>query len=567
MGIKHFFYWFKNQFNKNIKKFNKNDYLNIDIDNLLLDMNGIFHNSTQKIYRYGNYKDNPRLLSGKKIPKVKYDIKTQIAVFKDVCEYVEMLLHMIKPKKRIILCVDGPAPLSKQNQQRQRRFRSSLEYDGKSFNSSCITPGTKFMDYLSKYIDWYIRKRINEKSIWANIEVIFSNEKAPGEGEHKLISYIRQYGDLSETYCINGLDADLIMLVLGTHVENFYIIREDMYNPQNDFFCIDIKRTRSDLIRKMHWKSNKFLLEEKSIIDDFVFLCFTVGNDFLPHIPSIEIIEDGIELIIQVYKEVATDYGHITKRDNNKVRFIPKSLSVFLGTIGMYEKSNLEKKLMSKRSFFPDLLLQKHANQSNKVWVVDIDSYINSYLTKHFHGTEEKISHMYLEGLQWVLSYYTNGVPDWKWSFKYHYAPPASILAKYLTNFKFVNYIRTIPTTPFQQLLCVLPPKSAYLIPKPLCDLLINETSPLKKFCPDKFHIDLSGKMKEWEGTVILPMVDFDIVRNSYLDLIDKVKSADIRRNIAGRTFVYKKVDTERTFNSYYGDIEKSKVTIECIDL
>ena len=37
-----------------------------------------------------------------------------------------------------------------------------------------------------------------------------------------------------------------------------------------------------------------------------------VGNDFLPHIPSIEIIEDGIELIFEIYNEICTSYGHIT---------------------------------------------------------------------------------------------------------------------------------------------------------------------------------------------------------------------------------------------------------------
>ena len=39
--------------------------------------------------------------------------------------------------------------------------------------------------FLSKYIDWYIRKRISEDQYWQSIEVVFSNEKSPGEGEHK----------------------------------------------------------------------------------------------------------------------------------------------------------------------------------------------------------------------------------------------------------------------------------------------------------------------------------------------------------------------------------------------
>ena len=68
MGIKHFFQWFKNQFGTNIKKMRKGDHLasvGVNIDNLMIDMNGVFHASAQKIYEYGNCKPNPRLLSGK----------------------------------------------------------------------------------------------------------------------------------------------------------------------------------------------------------------------------------------------------------------------------------------------------------------------------------------------------------------------------------------------------------------------------------------------------------------------------------------------------------------------
>ena len=62
--------------------------------------------------------------------------------------------------------------------------------------------------------------------------------------------------------------------------------------------------------------------------------------------------------------------------------------------------------------------------------------------------------------MQWVLSYYTRGVPDWKWCFKNHYAPFAHELAEYIGDFKFPDKRETEPSKPFQQLLSVLPPKS-----------------------------------------------------------------------------------------------------------
>jgi 5'-3' exoribonuclease 1 len=150
-------------------------------------MNGVFHNSAQKVYKYGNYKINPRLFDkSRQKPNARLQ---QLQMFQDVCSTVEELFHIVKPKKNLVLCVDGTAPIAKQNQQRQRRFRSSAESTEESpFDTCCITPGTVFMDHLSKYIDWYIKKRISEDQRWGNIQVIFSNEKCPGEGEHKLIN-------------------------------------------------------------------------------------------------------------------------------------------------------------------------------------------------------------------------------------------------------------------------------------------------------------------------------------------------------------------------------------------
>lgn len=577
MGINHFFPWFKHHFSKNIYRIKKGqDFsdIKVEIDTLMIDMNGIFHNSAQKIYQYGNYKprQQPRFLGKNKIQPKPHGAKAQLMMFEDVCRSVDDIFKLVKPNKSLVLCVDGPAPIAKQNQQRRRRFRSALEQeDNSTFNSNCITPGTKFMDFLTKYMDWYIRKKISEDDDWKKVQVIFSNEKACGEGEAKLINYIRHFGCHADKYCIYGLDADLIMLALGTHKPNFYILRDDLYDVGNEFYCVNIGSTRHELANLLRWNEGKHAFSETSGINDFIFICFMVGNDFLPHIPSIEIIEGGIDLMIEIYKEVGISYGHLTRLVDDCVQLRTKQLGVFLGTIGQHEKENFEAKLFKKESFFPDPLLESCSTQvQGGKWNVDIEKYKEDYFNTSFPpGTvEEKLCHDYIEGMQWVLSYYTRGVPNWKWYFPYHYAPPASVIAQHTRTFTFPVYPRTISTTPFQQLLCVLPPKSANLIPQPLCRLLTDESSPLRKFCPDDFEIDLSGKRREWEGIVILPMVDFNLVRECYMNRIEQIDEREMKRNKLGRSFIYTySPEFPIIFRSYYGDIEKCCVKSIPIDL
>jgi 5'-3' exoribonuclease 1 len=580
MGIKHFFGWFKKNFGKNMKSLRRNQDFNtagVTVDNLMIDLNGLFHSSTQKVYEYGTHKPKTRLM-GKPIRRKHIGIqKQQIKVFEDVCKNIENLLVLVSPSKRLILCVDGPAPLAKQAQQRQRRFKSAMDKDDdefKRFDSNALTPGTKFMDYLTKYIDWYIRKKITEDPKWSHLEVIFSSEKVAGEGEHKILDFIRNHGNPLDSYCIHGLDADLIMLALGTHLPNFWILREDLYDARNEFFVIDIGATRTDLAHMMNWneieQKNEGILDydPRSAVNDFIFICFMVGNDFLPHIPSLEIIEGGIDQMLDVYKNVGEEYGHLTHIVKDCVIFRKTSLEVFLGTIGQYDKGILEDKLLRKNQFFPDLILEKNAKFNKGKYTVDIEGYRNDYYACCIEdGVKIKdLCHQYFVGMQWVLSYYTRGVPDWKWCFKHHYAPFAHELAEHIPDFKFPEKRRTEPTTPFQQLLSVLPPKSSALIPIPLSQLLTDNGSKIKKFCPVKFDIDLSGKRREWEGIVLLPMVDFSVIRDEYFDHIDKVSKEDLLRNILGDSYMYtRSLKEPKIFLSFYGNIPNCLVDTKTI--
>lgn len=139
------------------------------------------------------------------------------------------------------------------------------------------------------------------------------------------------------SHVIHGLDADLIMLSLATHEPNFSILREvdppkkwfgkgkgkGGYNNKNkkkdsnsDENCSHASKSAPKKLKtgdewiyskKLSLTSVSILREYIScefeflkdilqltydverLIDDFVFLCFFVGNDFLPHLPTLDI--------------------------------------------------------------------------------------------------------------------------------------------------------------------------------------------------------------------------------------------------------------------------------------
>ena len=93
----------------------------------------------------------------------------------------------------------------------------------------------------------------------------------------------------------------------------------------------------------------------------------------------------------------------------------------------------------------------------------------------------------YLSGIQFVLQYYYCGCPDWAWYYPYYYAPMLSDLFFLVKKFP-ANTIFTMnpPFTPYMQLLAVLPPQSASLLPKEIGNYLVDPESPLNQnnLCP-----------------------------------------------------------------------------------
>lgn len=543
MGIAQFFRWFETNFSTTISKIKTKNRL-FEIDNLLVDMNGIIHTSAQKIYKYGEKKTS----TCESFLRQRAPEKTTQNVFEDIESSLDFLIETVRPRKRLYLAIDGPAPRCKLNQQRQRRFKNGASNTETTkppeFDPNQISPGTEFMDRLSLYITKYIMEKMKHDPAWKRVEVIFSDDKVPGEGEAKLMSYLRVEIKPNERTCIYGNDADLIMLALTSHFDYMYVLRDNTFGnlDYERYILVDIGMSATLIQAIMNWGDDNY--DERQAINDFVFICFTLGNDFVPHVPSLEIIENGIDKALAVLRNVGRVHGHVTEeRTPRVIQFKKEALKLFFQIIADNEKMNLEEKHSRRAMYFEDPILSScvtHKYNSGED-ELDIGEYRQRYMSEHFTsdiGAQRCVCLDYLTGLQFVLTYYTSGIECWNWSYNSCYAPFAHHLALCMNDYDHVKFrAGSKAVHPFEQLLYILPPSSYNLLPRPLNQLYKKTT--LGHMFPVKIITDLSGKRREWQGIVLLPKVDKVVLHKSYMASVRCVDAKHLNRNIVGKNKHY----------------------------
>lgn len=542
MGIHQFFSHIRKTFPEYIKLVSTRDGKlapygkRIDTDNFLIDLNGLIHGVTQYCYQYGAYKPQKSLLHPERKPKQ----PKLLDVLEEITNRIDNLVSFVNPKKRLLIGIDGPAPLCKLYQQRSRRMKAAFDNKDCPFQTSNISPGTKFLSDVSSFLDHHIQKKITDGT-WGDIEIIFSNCFCPGEAEHTLFSYVREYGTDTESYLITAADADLFQLALASHKTNFSILRDSMQDPC-EYFYVDIKEIRQSLVCSM--LEDLPIYPEKQHINDYVLICYLCGNDFLSKIPCLSIREGSIEKMFSIYSEVVKIYGPLTTTNN---RLNEKSLKVFLSTLALKE----EEYLVSKKPMFPDKLVDKYKKDDGSF---DFKNYRKEYYeTKVKCGSnEESIKNVcleYLTGLQQVLSYYLEGPSNWRWYYPFEYSPLLTDISRYIDNYEYVKFLKTKPLLPFMQLLCILNKESANLLPPVLGKILLESE-------PYELQIDVDGKDHEYEGVVVgLPPINLEELEKKYKEALPTLTEEEQRRNIVGKVFVYKKKNDKFFLKSRFGNI------------
>jgi 5'-3' exoribonuclease 1 len=509
MGIPSYYsYLIKNykKLLKDLDKFDKN------VDNFYLDSNSIIYDCLKK------------------------DI-SEDELIKEVCLKIDEYIKIVKPDKLVYISFDGIAPVAKLKQQKERRYKSKfmellleelyedcdIEVKEKaSFDKTAITPGTNFMKKLDERIKIFFR---NREKVYGVEKIIISGSGERGEGEHKIFERIRNNKN-EERHVIYGLDADLIILCLNhlSFSRDIYLFREtpdfaSNINANIDnsaLYLMDIYELMNLILGEMFDKKN--LENKEELIKDYVFLMMFMGNDFMPHFPSLNIRTFGINMILELYKIVLGN-KNLRLIDNNE-KICWKNLRELLGQLSTMELDNLKKeygirnriqKHQRRVEMDKEKMLEKEISMmpiNNR----EVEMYINPYSeywenryyselfdTVRNEENVNKICMNFLEGLEWNMRYYSSGCYNWKWKYKYNYPPLFVDLLKYVPLWDVVMVEKNQDNiTSTEQLAYVLPEKSLYLLEKRLQE-------PVRKYKVEKNgNIDIKWSFCKyfWESHI-----------------------------------------------------------------
>jgi 5'-3' exonuclease len=508
MGIPYYFSYLIQNYSKILKKLE--DIHNID--NLYIDSNSIIYDSIN----FENFENKNQF---------------EKLIINSVLTKLEYIINIINPTKNIIIAFDGVPPFAKVSQQKNRRYKSWIQ--SKILNKSIlwdtcsITPGTEFMNKLNNEIKTKFNKKTN---------IILSLSDQPGEGEHKIYQYIRNNDHINDNILIYGMDADLFMLSLNhlKYCKNIYLYRE---TPQfikslnidldpNQNYIINIYdlglQIYKELCKDVFDEKNHTLFYNK--IEDYIFICFLLGNDFMPHFSSINIRLNGFTSLLELYKNIFNNEKflcsngeiiwsnfrkYIKMLGENEHTFIKQIYNIRDKQSKKFYPENTDKEKEFKFIATPsyERNIEKFINPYENCWeyryyysLFDIDIDIDKIITG-------KICINYLQTLQWTYYYYSRDCINWSHHYKYHYPPLLVDLYKHIPYFGSELVLKEDMHILHPHLLLsyVLPKNSLNLLPLNIHNYLLKNYENHYK---ENYEFIYAFCKYFWEGHVKFPHID-----------------------------------------------------------
>lgn len=324
---------------------------------------------------------------------------------KDKQKFIHHVLDFINRLKydHIYLAFDGTAPMAKMVQQKMRRIQ--VDYSNDDIHPIMFTPGTELMEYVRNAIIQYTNG------------VIVSSHRVPGEGEQKIMRWIRTTNHKS--YTIIGNDADILLLAMTC--DNVYV--------SNDGEMIDIEFMKHDIVQRF------------GNIESFMFMTFLLGNDFLPCLGGLENLYKVLEFIFE--KRLGKNIVKGLSIQWNKLDSIINELKFEFPTFPRKGFNKALDTLMNERDYTFYLRQKLKCGEDNNYSV-------------NGKVVEQDMINNWRQMIQWNIRYYLGYPVSWKLYYSFHDVPSLTMLQQSKSH---TNYIddNSVPLKPINAMLTVLP--------------------------------------------------------------------------------------------------------------
>jgi len=284
------------------------------------------------------------------------DVVYDFTLKKDIQSYekrlvalvIENTIHLvnkvIKPQKLLYIAIDGPPPLSKMEQQRERRYKHPYmdklmknanplkTLSGMKYDQNRITPGTPLMESFNKEF-----KKAIKANKFGKLNVVYDGSDIVGEAEHKYMRMMEKIEDgTNDNFVVISDDGDVILLLLRFIFKNVWImisrrdkfIFDKLYPEDQRYVYIDCKKLADsiygDSLEQPQHRGGKLKISEaeKTLLNkmkimktrpddlmnkkllyllDYVFMSFLEGNDFVKTIYFLKFKEDYMRTLLSAY--------------------------------------------------------------------------------------------------------------------------------------------------------------------------------------------------------------------------------------------------------------------------
>jgi 5'-3' exonuclease len=529
---------------------------------------------------------------------IKPEIKTEETLILHVIEYLELLCKCIPNLELIYIALDGVAPLGKLKNQRERRFHSvcrnnrtakiNAQFGGESIrniDTNMITPGTTFMYNLSIAIKRRISMASTGNDIFAGKKIFFSDASVPGEGEHKIITHIKNKAtDANTNTVIYGMDGDLIFLALSLDLPNVFLFREsgeygnlgklysDGLNYLKNYLFMDISELTEAIITNFKDCYGCTRIEGPDMyrryIDDYIFLGMLLGNDFMPKTHWFSIAEGGYERLLSAYWQI---HNHTEKYlvDARRGMIINTEMLCDLIYIVKEQEQEAIISLFAKRKKAKIWIKDDMNEKERQQMLIDfyplqhlyVEQAINPQLQnwrdryyKICHHMDNRIENRqmicqsYLKTLVWTFHYYFDECISWDWVYNFDYSPTwhdiyeELILHKNINitgNDKLFHFPKSEPLDAQTVLFMVLPWSSrqymANDIVRKISDDTYNEKYNMRIYFPKRYGLNVAFHRYYHECTPIIYKMEITKIKKFINEC--KLTEDELKRNLRGNVF------------------------------